>query len=398
MKILMISSTFPYPPSRGGTQIRTFNLLQYIVKKHDVTLITQRARDVQESEINSLREYVSELVVFPEPQSATKNILAKVTRFIQAWVESIPSNVQHIYSPEIQAWIDQRVKNQEFAVITCEHSVNAIYIRPEWQKQLTTVINSHSSVYKTCKNQLETNTSEYPRRDRIYLPLLRRYEQKTLSKFSQVVVTTQEDREQMQILAPDAKINIIPNGVDLELFPCRQNDPGGYSLVFVGGLDYFANIDAVCFFAKEVLPLLQQQFPQSTFIIVGGNPSPEVTALAEKTGVTVTGRVPSVVEYLHQATVAVAPLRTGFGIKNKTLEYMAAGIPVVASDNGLEGLEIDNPPIALRANTVDEYIQAITNLFQDAQLRNTLSINGRQIIEQKYTWEQASYQYQQVFS
>ncbi len=106
-------------------------------------------------------------------------------------------------------------------------------------------------------------------------------------------------------------------------------------------------------------------------------------------------------EYLHQATVCIVPMRIGFGIKNKTLEAMAAGVPVVASNSGLEGLAVDgaNVPLrALRANTVEEYIAAISRLFEDAQLRQKLSDQARTLIESEYTWERAGQRYEQVLS
>lgn len=397
MKILMISSTFPYPPTKGGTQNRTFNLLKYIAQNHQVTLITQVAKTVTEIDIKNLREYVHDLQVFLPNQPVTNYPWSKINRLIKAWYQGIPPHVKSLYNPHIQDWLDQAIFQQKFELITCEHSVNEIYIRPEWKQQLKTLINIHSSVFKTCQNGLVTKTSEYPWRDRLYLPLLRRYEQQILTKFSQIIVTTDEDAEQMSLFAPTTPITIVPNGVDLSLFPYRNRDPGGYNLIFVGGLDYLVNIDAVCFFAREILPLLQQDFPATSLTIVGANPTPEVIALTQQSpGITVTGRVPSVVEYLHQATVAIAPLRSGFGMKIKTLEYMAAGTPVVGSDRGLEGLKVEQPLLALRANTISEYVTSINKLFTDEQLRATLSVNARRMIEADYTWESLAAQYQRI--
>jgi glycosyltransferase involved in cell wall biosynthesis len=364
-------------------------------------LITQRSEDVTDGEIEELRQYVKELVVFPRPTAVKSGIAAKIKRFGQFLQRGTPPNVLFLYSEEIQKWIDQAVAAGKFDAITCEHSVNEIYVRPEWKKQLRTVINIHSSVYRTCKNQLETGTSDNELRDRLYLPLLRRYEQNTVRKFSRVVVTTDEDEQQMKVFAPEAEVLLIPNGVDLETFPYRKADPGGRNLVFVGGLDYFVNIDAACFFSVEVWPVLQQKYPDATLTLVGSKPSPEVQALAKRPGITVTGRVPSVAEYLHQATVAVIPLRTGFGMKFKTLESMAAGVPVVASDRGLEGIAVDgaNVPLrALRANRVEEYVEAISRLFEDARLREMLSRNGRELIEREYTWEILGKQYEKAIA
>jgi len=399
MKILMLSSTFPYPPMRGGTQGRTFNLLKFLKSNHAVTLITQRSQDVTDSEIEDLRQWVDELVVFPPPVAAKEGILPKLQRFGQFWQRGTPPNVLYLYSPEIQNWVDRAVADGKFEVITCEHSVNEIYVRPQWQQQLRTVLNVHSSLYRTCQNQLETQTSDNQLRDQLYLPLLRRYEQRSCSKFSAIVVTTDEDYQQIQAFAPPGEIYIISNGVDLAQFPYRKKDPGGHHLVFTGGMDYFVNIDAACFFSQSVLPLLQQKYPDITLTLVGSKPAPEVLALAKIPGIKVTGRVPAMADYLHQATVFVAPLRNGFGMKLKTLEAMAAGVPVVGSDRGLEGLVVDGADVplrALRANQPNEFVDAVTRLFEDPQLRQQLSENGRSLIEQKYTWERAGKLYEQV--
>ncbi len=399
MKILMLSSTFPYPPTRGGTQVRTFNLLKYLSQNHKITLVTQRVRDITEAEIEQLRECVEELVVFPPPTDTQGGIVSKIKRFGQFWVEGTPPNVSYIYSANIQKWVDEAVGTGRFEALTCEHSVNEIYVRPQWKKQLRTVVNIHSSVYQTCKNQLETGTSQNQLRDRLYLPLLRRYERGFLSKFNSVVVTTPEDKQQILGFNPNLPVSVISNGVDLEAFPDRQTDPGGHRIIITGGMDYVVNIDAACFFAVEVLPILQQKYPDTTLTVVGSKPAPEVLELGKRPGITVTGRVPSMAEYLHLATVCVVPMRAGFGIKNKTLEAMATGVPVVGSDRGLEGIEADSTNVslrALRANQVEEYVEAIARLFEDPQLREKLSTNARSLIEQQYTWESAGKSYEEA--
>lgn len=401
MNILMLSSTFPYPPTRGGTQVRTFNLLKYLSQRHTVTLVTQRDRDVTEAEIIGLRDCVDHLVVFERPPDSgvRAGIFPKIQRLGTFLQQGTPPSVLNRYSIEMQEWIDNFVQMKKCDVITCEHSVNEIYVRSHFQKHLRTLVNIHSSVYGTCRNQLATGISENILRDKINLPLLRRYEQSYCSKFSEIVVTTEEDKIQLQAFRPNSQITVIPNGVDLVSFPNRTIDPGGHHLVFIGAMDNLANIDAVCFFSTQILPRIKEIYPDTTFDIVGSRPAPEVLALQNQPGINVTGKVPSMVDYLHKATVCVVPMRTGFGIKNKTLEAMAAGVPVVASDRGLEGLAVDSagtPLRALRANEPAQYITAISQLFDNPQLRFELSHNGRQMVETQFTWDIAGKHYEQV--
>ncbi|MEL4897031.1 glycosyltransferase family 4 protein [Crocosphaera sp. Alani8] len=399
MRLLMICATFPYPPSRGGTQVRTFNLLKQLSDNHEITLVTQKAEDVTEEEIEGLKAWVKTLMLFPRPNNPQTGIVGKIQRFGQFFITGTPPNVSFLYDPKIQNYLDEAIKNNEFDAITCEHSVNEIYIRSRWKDKIKTVVNSHSSVYRTCKHQLATGTSENQQRDRLYLPLLKRYEKRVYEKFSHVVVTTDDDYQQLKEFKINSQVSVLPNGVDLEIFPYRNSDPGGHHLIITGGMDYVVNIDAACFFSQDIFPLLRQKYPDTTLTIVGSNPSESVLKLGEEAGITVTGKVPSMAEYLHKATVCVIPLRSGFGIKNKTLEGMAAGVPIVASDRGLEGMEVDgkNTPLrALRANKIEEYVQAISDLFEDENLRQTLSKNGRNYVENNYTWESMGKKYEKI--
>lgn len=394
MKILMLSATFPYPPTLGGTQIRTFYLLRHLQQNHSVTLATLRNPDVTDQDIADLRAHVDELVLFDRPP-IQGNKLQRLTDFL---LNGTPPSVRASHSLELQDWIDRAVGSGQFDVITCEHSVNEVYIRPEYRTLLRTVVDIHSSIYATFLQQLETGTAEKPTRDRLNLPLLKRYERRYCQKFTDLVVTTQDDQRQIQSFAPAATIEIIPNGVDFTAFPMRSQDPSNHHLMFFGAMDYIANVDAAKYLCSEIFPALLARYPDATLSIVGGKPTPEIQAFANNCAIKVTGKVSSMAEYLHQATVCVIPMRIGFGIKNKTLEAMAAGTPVVASDRGLEGLAIEGFDRALRANTVAEYVEAIAQLFEQADLRQKLSHNARTYVTQAFTWESAGQRYEAVIA
>lgn len=400
MNILMISTTLPYPPTAGGTEVRTYHLLVQLSRHHRVTVVTQPWHDTPPEYIDALKEVAAEVVTFPRAPEPPGGVFNKGKRFGQFLWDAVPPHVRHGQTSEMQAWIDGAIAQNKFDVVTCEHSVNEIFIRPEWRHDhpdLRLVVDIHSSVYAACRDRLDTNTSNHPLRDRLSLNLFKRYEKNYCQKFSALVVTTPDDFTPIHALAPQLPIDTIPNGVDFSRFPLRDNDPGGHKLIFFGAMDYQANIDGAIFFANEVLPQIQQDYPDATLDLVGARPRPEVLELDNLPGVHVTGTVPSIAEYLHSAAVCVIPMRTGFGIKNKTLEALAAGTPVVGSDRGLEGLAVDFPgePVrALRANTVQEYVDAVSKLFDNPPLRQQLSSGGREYVLREFTWERAGDRYE----
>ena len=405
MNILMLSATFPYPPTRGGTSVRTFNLLKFLKQQgHQITLGTLRTWGVSDEDISALSKWVDELGVFERPKDSdqTPGAIGKLERLANFAISGVPPSVSTTHSDEMQQWVNKKIESGQFDAITCEHSVNEAYVPQDIAQHIPkSVVNIHSSVYGTCAHQLAGGTAEHPVRDRLTLPLLKRYEQQYCQKFSDLVVTTEEDLRQMAELSGKTQIHVVSNGVDLDAFPLRSQDPGGHSLVFIGAMDNLPNIDAVTFLAREIFPLVQEKYPQATLSLVGARPTPAVKSLGDLPGVTVTGKVPEMKPYLHESTVCVVPMRTGYGIKNKTLEAMAAGIPVVASDRGLEGLAVDGESVplrALRADSAKEYATAISNLFDSAELRKQLSKNGRDLIEQEYTWAIAGTQYEKALS
>ncbi|BAU66213.1 glycosyl transferase group 1 [Stanieria sp. NIES-3757] len=396
----MLSSTFPYPPTKGRKQLRTFHLLKQLSKTNSVTLVSQPSEEVSEEEIEYLEEQVEQLITFSPPTASDNlGIIDKAKRLGTFIQQGIPPQILDKYSPIIQEWLDSTVADGQFDVICCQDSNDEIYIRPQWREQKGIVLDLHLSENGKHKQQLDTKSLDKEIKDQFNLGWLRRYEQNYLEKFSAIVTLTSIDRRLLRELNPESQIFVIPNGVNLTQFPRRITNQGGQRLVFVGKMDNPANIDAACFLATEIFPAIRQRYPEATLELVGANPTEEVLALDSLPGVKVTGEVTCVVEYLHWATVCVVPIRKGISLTNRTLEAMAAGVPVVGSDRALAGLEVDgsNVPLrAMRANTVEEYVYAIGRLFSEPKLREKLSENGRFLVESEYTWEKVGQKYEQV--
>lgn len=225
--------------------------------------------------------------------------------------------------------------------------------------------------------------------------LVRRAEDRLLAACDAHTVTSERERQQLSARAPDARILVVPNGVESgfysggEMARDREEHGSGRSakpsIVFVGSMDYHGNIDAVLWFAREVWPHLRRKYPNLYFTIVGRSPSAEVKSLASE-GVEVTGTVDDVRPFYGRALAAVVPLRIAGGTRLKILEAMAAGVPVVSTRVGAEGLEVEDEQCILLADTAGDMIAAIDRLVTSSATRQRLAEAGRSLVISKYDW------------
>jgi len=219
---------------------------------------------------------------------------------------------------------------------------------------------------------------------------LRRYETALAGRFQRVLLATGNETRLYKAQAPAAKAVTILNGVDIDFFqPLELPKSDHPTLVFTGQMDYFANVDGVTHFAREVFPKLRAQFPDVELLIVGRSPVQAVRALGELPGVQVTGAVGDVRPFLARAWVFVAPLRIAQGVQNKVLEAMACNVPVVASERVLAGLADGGFRSGrdLLASSSDEGLaRALAGLLGDERERERLAECARQRLLATYRW------------
>ena len=231
--------------------------------------------------------------------------------------------------------------------------------------------------------------------------LMRNFEQRALDEFDAHVTVSERDAERLLSLNSKARIFVIENGVDAAHYSDEQlehayvawraqqapsNSPIRNRILFVGSMDYHANIDGAVSFSREVWPHLCERKPDLTFTIVGRDPAPEVRALALIPGIEITGTVDDVRPYYREAIAAIVPLKVGGGSRLKILEAMAAGVPVVSTTLGAEGLEVTHDKNILIADTTEEMIEAIIKLIEKPEPREQLREAGRSLISNRYDW------------
>jgi polysaccharide biosynthesis protein PslH len=209
-----------------------------------------------------------------------------------------------------------------------------------------------------------------------------------------VTFVTAEEKALFDQVAPgfEAKTRGLLSGVDAEFFAPDANVPNaltttGPNFVFTGTMDYPPNEQAVVWFANEILPLIRRQYADTAFYVVGNRPSAPVQALASRPGVTVTGRVPDVRDYLAYCTAAVAPLRIARGIQNKVLEAMAMGVPIVGTEGAITGINAEPGRHLLQAETPQAFADACIRLIQSPETANELGAAARRLIDDGWSWD-----------
>ena len=222
---------------------------------------------------------------------------------------------------------------------------------------------------------------------------LRRYERQICQRADRVIAVSEADRDALLRLDPQLDITVIPNGVDLDYYAAYQRandtqapDYGPNALVFTGKMDFRPNVDAVTWFAQEVLPLVRREISDAAFVVVGKEPHPRVQELARLPGVAVTGFVPDIRAHIAAAAVYVVPLRIGGGTRLKVLEAMAMRRALVSTRLGCEGFPLTDGGEALFADDAPGFAQAVTTLLRDPARRGQMGDAGRRFVEATYGW------------
>jgi glycosyltransferase involved in cell wall biosynthesis len=201
------------------------------------------------------------------------------------------------------------------------------------------------------------------------------------------VVCSERERETLLRIAPQARVATIENGADLHAFEDTQPAGDRRHILFVGWMSYHANVKAAVDFTHNVWPGIRERFPGWRLTLAGLDPAPAVLALRGEANVEVTGTVADIRPYYGEAIAAIVPVRTGGGTRLKILEAMAAGVPVVSTPLGAEGLAVSPGVDILIAEKDADWLPQLTALSTQGDLWNRLAEAGRRLVTSRYDWE-----------
>lgn len=380
MKILFICHRFPFPPNRGG-KIRPFHMIKHLACEHEVFVCTL-ARSAEEAEEGEeLRGHCFQV------DFSTVSEPWQTLRMVARLPTPTPSSMGFFYSGKLAGRIEELQRQHQFDCFVVHCSSVAQYVSRVCSAAKVLDfgdMDSQKWVEYSSYKPFPFSWGYWWEGKKLALA-----ERRLAHQFDLCTTTTRAELATLSELAPNIASDWFPNGVDHEYFQPAGEGYDADVISFVGRMDYYPNQECMMRFCAEVLPRIQAQRPNARLLIVGADPAPSVVKLGQLKGVTVTGAVPDVREFVRRSAIMAAPLAIARGTQNKILEAMAMGVPVVTSSIAANGVDAVKNEHLLVADSAEDCAQSILKIMQDAGYRRQLSMAGLARVRSHHDWNSA---------
>jgi sugar transferase (PEP-CTERM/EpsH1 system associated) len=382
-EILFLAHRIPYPPNKGD-KIRSFNLLKYLAESYRVSLgaFVDDPKDWQYR--SDVEHYCAETCLLPLSPT-----LAKI-RSLTGLLTGEPLTVPYYTDRRMQAWVDKVLTRNIQAILVFSSAMAQYVEKRDSVRRIIDFVDVDSDKWRQYAEKKSGPAKWIYRReaDRLFT-----YDRRIANAFDRSIFVSEQEAQLFTGLVPETseRVRAVENGVDTVYFRDSGDFPNPYPpdtdiLVFTGAMDYWANVDAVTWFADEVFPAIRSRVPTARFFVVGARPAEAVRGLERREGITVTGAVRDIRPYLSHARLAVAPLRIARGIQNKVLEAMAMGRPVLASPAAMEGIDASGSLDAVTAEGPEAWSDAAVQMLGSGGVP-AVSVKNRDFVEQRYSWK-----------
>lgn len=382
MRILFLSTWFPYPPNQGG-KIRAFNLINALAARHQVALVSFQDVQIEEQWLQKMQKVCErvEIVKHDPFQKDPKKRLA-------GWLSTFPSDVVASYSLEMERTTMRVAEEWKPDLVVALTFVTACYaLKVQGPLRVVDVDNLMTRLMEDAYQQ--ANSAKEQLRRFLALWKFRRYERWLYRQFDLCLSVTSKDQQRMTELfdIPVSKLGVVPNGAFIEENENISTSPQNNTLIFNGALTYQANFDAMDYFLRDIFPLICSEKPEVSLKITGSTKGVPLHLLPQYEQVEFTGFLDDIKPVVASSWACVVPLRIGGGTRLKILEAMSLGTPVVSTGKGAEGLDVLDGVHLLLADTAEQFSRQTIRLLNDECLRQKLSIQARQLVAEKYDWQ-----------
>lgn len=383
-RLLFLTHRIPYPPNKGD-KIRSYHMLKCLAHRYEVYLGTF-VDDERDWQYTSLVDSLCAGTYY-----ARLNPVRARLRSLRALVTGKAFTLAYYYDKGLFRWVEGLLGAEDIQRVLVFSSAMAQYVIWTDRDRIRKVIDFVD--IDSDKWAQYSETMPWPK-SWIYAHEARglaRYEEQVARAYDNSIVVSEAEAALFKTRLPDIahRIGWVDNGVDAEYFSPMKSYQNPYPparrvIIFTGAMDYWPNVDAVIWFAREVFPMVREVHGDAWFYIVGSRPTTAVEKLAGLPQIKVTGTVEDVRPYLAHALVAVAPLRLSRGIQNKVLEAMAMGKPVVATSRALDGLI--NGANAIRADTATELSIGVAACLDEGRIGGARATSSRDYVMDNYEW------------
>jgi GT2 family glycosyltransferase/glycosyltransferase involved in cell wall biosynthesis len=385
LRILFICPYLPSPLHGGG--VRMLQMIRRLSEKHEVSVLSFSDNEEERRYIPELQKFCKEVRVI-----ARRPYLPGID-----WLRRLPANIAVDFGdPGMSHALREMLGDNNYDVVQCEYIQMAHQI-PRLRREVIILTEhevQHAAIFRLLKHE-----RNYLNKLFIVLEWLKwlNAEINLCRKFDKIITLTQDDALALKRFDPSLPIEVIRTCTDIEYFYPVEAIEEPNTLIYTGNFRHSPNVDAALYLINEILPKVRQEIPDIRLYLVGAWHMPEVQESAQKNGVVVTGWVEDMRPYLSRASLFVAPIRLGVGIRGKILEAWAMGKAVVATPIACAGLEAKHGEHLWVAEDTEGFVKGIIILLRDADLRRRLGRNGRRLVEEKYSWEVAVAKQIQVY-
>ena len=386
--LLYLVHRLPFPPNKGD-KVRSFNLLKHLSAHHQIFLGTFVDDPDDMAHVAAVRKYCVDLHI-----SRLSPVRAKL-KSLMGLLDGQALSLEYYRDQSLLAWVKSILKSKKIdAVVVFSSAMGQYAIFQNEVPVLVDFVDVDSAKWAQYADNRFWPLSWLYRREGAKLLA---YERALAMRSKRSFFVTDNEVELFCKLAPECRpvVESMCNGVESDYFKADPNRKSPFAddasaqpqirLVFTGAMDYWPNIDAVTWFARDILPAVRESWPLVSFVIVGRNPTAAVLELAGD-GVVVTGTVTDVRPYLQYATAVVAPLRIARGIQNKILEAMSMGRPVVASQSCVQAMHVRTGVDLIAATTSQDFVREIDSILRDAARGIKVGASGRTCVVEHYSW------------
>jgi glycosyltransferase involved in cell wall biosynthesis len=374
LKIVMITSRFPFPLEKGD-KLRFFHLLKGLAERHQIILVSLHMGQLDDQHLDKVRQFCEKVWVFRLQRWQF------IFNAISGLLRSLPLSIGYFYSPKVKRRIEEIVLDHQPDAVYCHLIRSAEYVK---HLPFFKVIDYMDCFSVGMLRRMNNAKGIMRYLWRLEYEGLARYERQVYHKFDRHAIISVQDRNYLPV-HQKSRISVIGNGVDIGRFRDFEKAEK-YDILFVGNMGYYPNVSAVRFLVHEILPPLLVDYPDMRVLLAGARPRKAVRSLQSR-NVEVSGWLPRIEWAYASSRIFVAPLFESTGLQNKILEAMGAGIPCITTPLVNNSIGAVDDQSILIAHNASGFVSKIRQILRDHQLKNLIVANASNFVRENFDWD-----------